>query len=124
MEILYTWIGFIVFWVAALCVGLAALLAILFAFMAMFEIGLFGFVPVRVENFWRYREVYYRVMSAHRWMSGFRDLDIIWDHILQGEPSDIGEMRARYARARGTNLYGRPLTSFVDHTLENIDAEN
>lgn len=49
-----------------------------------------------------------RVAEAERWFSGFKDLDVIWDYIY-GRRSSISEVRDDYARARNTDVYGKPL---------------
>lgn len=47
-----------------------------------------------------------RVGQCHRWFSGFKDLDIIWDYIY-GKRDNISDTRDAYARFRGTDVYGK-----------------
>ncbi len=47
-----------------------------------------------------------RVQECHRWFSGFKDLDIIWDFLNGKSLYGIDETRTAYARARGTDVYG------------------
>jgi len=50
------------------------------------------------------------VVQCHRWFSGWEDLDIIWDYLLSFQVSGgIHEAREAYAKARGTDCYGKPL---------------
>lgn len=54
-------------------------------------------------------EIADRAATAHRWLSGFKDLDIIWDYIFGTSGySDIDGVRTAYARARNTDVYGKP----------------
>jgi len=54
------------------------------------------------------RVVASKLSNVHRWFSGWKDLDIIWDYVF---PTDfyfgsIDSCRDRYASARGTTVYG------------------
>lgn len=56
---------------------------------------------VRADNKFR------KVLSCNRWFAGWRDLDIIWNYIIQDTNfGGIEKARSDYARARGTNEYG------------------
>ena len=106
METLYEWIGFIVFW-TVVCVGLIGA-----AFWAWFFIStstsVFGYEVMKADDAWRLERVSNRAAECHRWFSGFKDLDLIWDYIFQtGGPHDINEVRRRYAEMRGTDQYGK-----------------
>lgn len=52
----------------------------------------------------------YKVVELHRWFSGWKDLDIIWNYIF-GDTNFGGIQRARYdyAKARNTDEYGKQL---------------
>lgn len=53
------------------------------------------------------------VIQCHRWFSGWKDLDIIWDYILSETYfGSISSCRDKYAIARGTDEYGNKK---VDH---------
>ncbi len=58
-----------------------------------------------------------RAGTCHRWLAGFDDLDIVWDYIFNG--GDIDQVRTAYAKARNTDVYGRPLSG----TQEDTNAE-
>jgi hypothetical protein len=47
-----------------------------------------------------------RVVNLHRWFSGWKDLDIIWDYIFEGR-GFVDQVREQYAKARGTDVYGQ-----------------
>jgi len=48
------------------------------------------------------------VIQCQRWFSGWMDLDIIWDYIMSETYfGDISSCRAKYAKARGTDEYGK-----------------
>lgn len=48
------------------------------------------------------------LVQVHRWFSGWRDLDIIWDYIFaETYFGSIGSAREKYAKARGTDEYGQ-----------------
>jgi hypothetical protein len=50
------------------------------------------------------------MVQCHRWFSGWRDLDIIWDYIFGNRNfGGISEARRDYAKARNTDDYGKPL---------------
>ena len=52
------------------------------------------------------------VAEAHRWLSGFKDLDMIWDYIFgTSQYHNIDALRSAYARERGTDVYGKAMTS-------------
>lgn len=54
---------------------------------------------VKVQKFWQ----------VHRWFAGWRDLDVIWRYLI-ADTNFGGIERARedYAKARGTDCYGKP----------------
>lgn len=52
---------------------------------------------------------YQKVVSCHRWFAGWKDLDIIWDYIMQDTNfGGIDRAREDYAIARETDRYGKP----------------
>ena len=59
----------------------------------------------------RDREIVESLAMVHRWFSGFRDLDIIWDYIYGKRGGSIDSVRYEYAKARGTDVYGKPKQS-------------
>lgn len=47
------------------------------------------------------------LINCHRWFSGWKDLDIIWDYIFSETYfGGIETARKKYADARGTDVYG------------------
>lgn len=57
------------------------------------------YLEIKVQKFWQ----------VHRWFAGWRDLDIIWDYLTQDiNHGGIEYARKCYARARGTDEYGKP----------------
>ena len=56
------------------------------------------------------KAVMYRTGTCQRWLSGFDDLDILWDYINGGTTyGDIDQVRTAYAKARNTDVYGNAL---------------
>lgn len=72
---------------------------------------MFGYTLISKEELKELRKAYdvrTKVVQCHRWFSGWKDLDIIWDYILS--PMTFGGVdnaRDRYAGARGTDVYGK-----------------
>jgi len=55
-------------------------------------------LEVKVAKFWQ----------VHRWFSGWKDLDIIWDYLIKDTNyGGIEKARNDYAAARQTNEYGQ-----------------
>lgn len=52
------------------------------------------------------RNVKLRVADAQRWLSGFKDLDVIWNYLHGLDGKSIDAVRTEYAKLRGTNVYG------------------
>jgi len=75
--------------------------------------GLFGLSLISTEELKILQRSYgieQRAAQAHRWFSGWKDLDIIWDYIFgQNYKMVFGveEARKEYAKARNTNVYGK-----------------
>ena len=47
------------------------------------------------------------LVNVHRWFSGWKDLDIIWNYVFaETYFGDISMAREKYASARGTDVYG------------------
>ena len=59
----------------------------------------------------RNEEIIASLAAVYRWFSGFRDLDIIWDYIYGKRGGSIDSVRYEYAKARGTDVYGKPKQS-------------
>jgi hypothetical protein len=84
---------------------------------------IFGFVLVRKSYLDRVERSYYveaRAIEACHWFSGWKDLAILWDYIFglkETTPGgtevykrgSIGPARSAYAKARGTDEYGKVL---------------
>lgn len=50
-----------------------------------------------------------KIAQLYRWMSGWKDLDLIWEYLQSSSYyGGIEYCRERYAKARGTNIYGGP----------------
>ena len=50
------------------------------------------------------------ISQIHRWFAGWKDLDIIWDYVFsETYYGDISTAREKYAKARGTDVYGKEL---------------
>lgn len=47
-----------------------------------------------------------RACLCHRWFSGWKDLDIVWDYLLFKNIKTIERTREEYANARSTSVYG------------------
>lgn len=48
-----------------------------------------------------------RLTEVYRWFAGWKDLDIIWSYIIEDNYyGGIDSARKRYARLRGTGIYG------------------
>ena len=74
---------------------------------------LFGFAIVSKKRLERLECLEVKVAKfyqVHRWFSGWKDLDIIWDYLIQDTNFGGIEMaRKDYAEARRTDEYGKPL---------------
>lgn len=70
-----------------------------------------GWALIRKSEFKEYKRchaVYQRVVGCHRWFSGWKDLDIIWNYLFtETYYGDIGSARDKYADARHTDEYGK-----------------
>lgn len=114
MEIIYTWIGFVIFWLISFAIGLILGAVILMYLADRFQINQFKYMVVLTE---RYRElfgIYSRLVEARRWFSSFTDLQVIYDHIIDGK-GRIEEVRSAYARTVGRDVYNKPLEAKSDH---------
>jgi hypothetical protein len=48
-----------------------------------------------------------RLKEVYRWFSGWKDLDVIWSYVTEDNYfGGIDSARKRYARLRGTGIYG------------------
>lgn len=55
----------------------------------------------------RRSDAFQRLVSVHRWFSGWVDLDIIWEYIFNDTYfGGISDTREKYAKARNTGVYG------------------
>lgn len=72
---------------------------------------MFGFKIIReseYEELVRCSVKFQKILQCHRWFSGWHDLDIIWNYIMQDiNFGGIERARRDYATARGTDEYGR-----------------
>jgi hypothetical protein len=74
---------------------------------------IFGFRIITDEEYQELRKsynVHARVGQCYRWLSGWKDLDIIWDYLLMKDDfycGGIERCRTDYAKARGTDVYGK-----------------
>lgn len=49
-----------------------------------------------------------KLTQLHRWFSGWKDLDIIWDYVnSEVYFGSIDTCRDKYAEERGTDVYGQ-----------------
>lgn len=75
--------------------------------------SLFGWSLIRTKDLRKHEaneSIIQNLIVAHRWLTGWRDLDIIWDYVFNKQPHDgIGLTRKVYAKARNTDEYGRKL---------------
>jgi hypothetical protein len=72
---------------------------------------MFGWTLIRkddLKELERSRRVHMRAVECHLWFAGWKDLDIIWEYLLNPHRM-IDAARADYAKARGTTKYGEPL---------------
>ena len=51
-----------------------------------------------------------RVGQCYRWFSGWKDLDVIWQYLVESSGPTIDSVREEYASLRRTNVYGELLT--------------
>ncbi len=75
---------------------------------------MFGYNIVKTEDWEKYYTAYWRVKDLHRWLSGFDDLDVVWEWLLSGDYRRIDVIRNEYAKARGTDVYGCPIDNTVN----------
>lgn len=73
---------------------------------------MFGWTIIRkkeLKRLERQDRVVRTLWNVHRWFSGWRDLDVIWDYVLNDDIyfGDISSCREKYAKERGTDVYGR-----------------
>jgi hypothetical protein len=68
---------------------------------------MFGWSLIRTKELDELQMQNNRVREAYRWFSGWRDLDIIWKYIIEGN-TYINSVRERYAFERKTDVYGKP----------------
>jgi len=76
---------------------------------------MFGYKLIHKTQLEHYRKtqvVYSKTLECHRWFGSFKELDVIWDYILnrdRGYGSGIWEARAEYARRMKRTAYNEPL---------------
>jgi len=81
---------------------------------------MFGYSIVKTEAWDRLIFMRNMVGDLHRWLSGFKDLDILWDAIMTPVyPFQTSEIRDKYARAREATVYGQSLEKQRADRLEN-----
>ena len=84
---------------------------------------IFGWSLVRtseLKELQRYSVKYQKVIQCRRWFSGWKDLDFIWDYIMEDTNyGGIEQARRDYADARNTDQYGTLKTkTLVDRFLQ------
>jgi len=71
---------------------------------------MFGFTIIskqRLAELERHQVKMQKFWQVHRWFSGWKDLDIIWDYLIQDTNfGGIERARKDYAAARKTDEYG------------------
>lgn len=110
MEAIYSWLGFLLFWVVVL-IGAFVLLGVVVMTWAS---SLVGYRYIGVGERAHLESVRDRIVECRRWFGGFHDLDMIWEYLLEGDLRRIDQLRDRYARARNTSVYGDPLPVSVE----------
>ena len=74
---------------------------------------MFGYTIIKKEDLEDFKKAWLvrnEVHQCYRWLSGFKDLDLIWDYLLgKWQWGGISAMRDEYAKLRGTDRYGKPL---------------
>lgn len=100
---MFEWIGIIVVAAVAL-IGFFALLAFL---LSLWDGTIFGYYFVKADDYDDLQYLKANVYLCQRWLSGFKDLNVIWDYLLNGG-RQTDAMRVEYARERGTDVYGNP----------------
>lgn len=74
---------------------------------------LFGYTLVKTTELKAYKRAAatrQKLTEVHRWFSGWTDLDIIWEYLFaETYFGGISSCREKYADARKTNEYGKPL---------------
>ena len=72
---------------------------------------MFGWKIIRDEEYQILKRSYFvsqKVINCHRWFSGWKDLDIIWEYLLSETYfGSIDSCRSKYADARKTDVYGK-----------------
>lgn len=75
--------------------------------------SLFGWSLIRTKDLRKYEDnecAIQKLIVAHRWLTGWKDLDIIWEYIFnRNNFGGIELTRSVYAMARNTDEYGRKL---------------
>lgn len=102
IENIYEWVGFVVVW----GLFLFGILNIIFWAIVhiSFKESYFGYTYIKAEEYWKLNSIENRITESRRWFSGFKDLDVIWEYLLKN--GDISDVRDRYAKLRGTDVYG------------------
>lgn len=81
--------------------------------LGMRKIDMFGLKIIsksNYENLVKSEIKFQKVIQCHRWFAGWRDLDIIWDYIIQDiNYGGIEKSRKDYANARKTDEYGNKI---------------
>ena len=71
---------------------------------------MFGWTLIKKKELAEWQRFYMthqKAVQCHRWFSGWKDLDIIWDYLLEFPyHCSIEDARNQYAKARNTNEYG------------------
>lgn len=75
---------------------------------------MFGYTLIKKAELEAYQKGYFvklKVLECHRWFSGWKDLDVIWDYLLGKGFGGVDYTRMMYAKERKTDEYGKPLCS-------------
>jgi len=71
---------------------------------------MFGYKFISMKRFYELEEFERRnraVLQLHRWFSGWKDLDVVWNYIMSDSKyTQIENVRSLYASKRGTDIYG------------------
>lgn len=68
---------------------------------------MFGWSLIKTEELRAMQIKEIKLNEVHRWFSGWKDLEIIWDYIYNDTFYGISRTREEYAKARNTDEYGR-----------------
>ena len=81
---------------------------------------MFGYSLIKTNEKDRLESLSHRLDDARRWLSGFKDLDVIWDWLFKWYeyPFRTDEMRDKYAKRREADVYGRSKLELQNRRLQ------